>query len=171
LAVPPHHPAYHYPPPYWQPQRPRMPGLTTTAIVLMWVMVALSVITGLFALLTLLLPQSAGMSMVFEPLGEWAVWLIAFTVLQGLVWAGLRAYFALGIAKRSAKARRGAVWVEAIGLVFQLGYMGVAFAALSSVRLESGYSYNFTFDCTGLVLPILVICFLSASRSLWWCDR
>jgi hypothetical protein len=32
-------------------------------------------------------------------------------------------------------------------------------------------SYNISFDCTGLVVPILVICFLSTNRSRWWCDR
>jgi hypothetical protein len=77
----------------------------------------------------------------------------------------------VGIARRSARARRGAIWVESIALAFQVAYLAVSFAAFSSIQPVEGYSYNYTFDCTGLVLPILVICFLSASRSLWWCDR
>ncbi|MDA1367505.1 hypothetical protein [Glycomyces algeriensis] len=145
--------------------------MTTTAIVLMWVMVALSVVGGVLTLVTLLALQPVASSPLFEPLGDWTVWLMAVTAVHGMVWAGFRAYFALQIAKRSARARRGAVWVESIGLAFQLAYLAASFAALSNIRLTSGYHYNFTFDCTGLVLPILVICFLSASRSLWWCDR
>ncbi|MDN3241320.1 hypothetical protein [Glycomyces tritici] len=148
-----------------------MPGLTITAIVLMWVMVALAVVGGFLAVVPLLLLQDVSSSALLGPLGEWAVWLLAFGALQGLVWAGLRAYFAVGIARRSARARRGAIWAESIALVFQVAYLAVSVAAFSSAPRESGYSYNFTFDCTGLVLPILVICFLSASRSLWWCDR
>lgn len=167
-------PPPHYPPPYppyWQPQRPRMPGLTTTAIVLMWVMAALSVVAGLLTGVALAALQPATSSPLVATLGDWAVWLMGVTALQGLVWAALRAYFAVGIARRSARARRGAIWVESIGLVFQLAYLAASVAALSTVRLEAGYSYNFTFDCTGIALPVLVICFLSASRSLWWCDR
>ena len=163
MTVPPHpHP---YPPPgypYGPPPPPRMPGLTTTAIVLMWVMVTLSVFGALLTIPVL--------AVIDGPFGTRVTVLTAITAGQGLIWAGFRAYFAVKIARRSSSARTMAIVVEAVAMACQLVLTVLIFNATMSQVAKSS-SYNISFDCTGLVLPVLVICFLSANRSRWWCDR
>jgi hypothetical protein len=164
MAVPPH--SAPYPPPnyaFGPPPPPRMPGLTTTAIVLMWAMVALSTIG---AVLTIPLLAIGGGPL----LGARLTALTAITAGQGLIWAGFRAYFAVKIARRSGSARTMAIVVEAVALACQLLLSVLIFNATMS-QVSKYSSYNINFDITGLVLPILIVCFLSANRSRWWCDR
>jgi hypothetical protein len=139
-----------------------MPGLTTTAIVLMWVMVALSTIGAILAI-----------PMVATTSGLFGTRLAAVTVIaagQGLIWAGFRAFFAVRIARRDRSARTAAIVVECAALACQLVIAVLMFdAAMSTVSRFP--NFNFSFDCTGIVLPVLVICFLLSARSRWWCDR
>ncbi len=74
----------------------------------------------------------------------------------------LRARFAVGIVGRSASARRDVLILEAVSIRFQVLAQVTLFAA------REGVSFNFQFDCTGIVLSILVLCFLG---SAWWWDR
>ncbi|MFC3493269.1 hypothetical protein [Glycomyces rhizosphaerae] len=170
MAVPPpQYPEYPYPPPlfpYGPSSPPRMPGLTTTAVVLLWVMVALN---ALGALLTI--PMFAFGPGTFTSLfGPEAVQLAIVAAAQGLAWAIVRAVLAVKIARRSAWARKAAFVVEGTGMAFQLTFAVLIFNATMADLPENG-SYSLNFDCTGIVLPVLVIYFLSSTRSLQWCDR
>jgi hypothetical protein len=139
-----------------------MPGLTTTAVVLMWVMVGLSTIGALLTIPSL--------AVVEEAFGTRLMVLTAIAAGQGLIWAGFRAYFAVKIARRSRSARTMAIVVEAVAMACQLA-LGLLIFDATMAQVSQFPDYNITFDCTGIVLPILVICFLSANRSRWWCDR
>lgn len=170
MAVPPpRYPEYPYPPPpfqYGPPRPPRMPGLTTTAVVLLWVMVALN---AFGALLTI--PMFAfGPDTFASFFGPEAAQLAIVAAAQGLAWAIVRAVLAVKIARRSAWARKAAFVVEGIGMAFQLTFAVLIVNATMANLPENG-SYSLNFDCTGIVLPVLVICFLSAERSRQWCDR
>lgn len=170
MAVPPpQYPEYPYPPPpfqYGPPPPPRMPGLTTTAVVLLWVMVALNT---LGALLTI--PMFAlGPDTFASYFGPEAVQLAVVAAAQGLAWAIVRAVLAVKIARRSAWARKAAFVVETVGMAFQLTF-AVLIVHVTMANLPEDMSYRINFDCTGIVLPVLVICFLSSTRSLQWCDR
>ncbi|MFG3342491.1 hypothetical protein [Glycomyces sp. NPDC048151] len=166
---PPQHPAYPHPQPgqpYGPPQPPRMPGLTTTAVVLLWVTVAISTFGALMTIPVLLTePETLGM------LGPDATLLVSVGAVQGVVWAGLRAYLAVKIARRSRAARTAAFVVESAGMACQLVLALLIFDSITPLAPRDGMSVNYTFDCTGLVLPILVMCFLATARSSWWCDR
>lgn len=163
MTVPPHpHP---YPPPgypYGPPPPPRMPGLTTTAIVLMWVMVTLSAFGALLTMPVL--------AVIDGPFGTRVTVLTAITAGQGLIWAGFRAYFAVKIARRSSSARTMAIVVEAVAMACQV-VLSVLILDATMTQVSRFPHTSVSFDCTGIVLPILVICFLSTNRSRWWCDR
>lgn len=167
MTVPPPYPNPYLPPgsPYGPPAPPRMPGLTTTAVVLLWVMVALSTFSALLTIPVLLAEPAA-----LELFGPDTTPLMAVIAVQGLVWAGLRAYIAVNIARRSRAARSAAFVIESAGMACQLVLGLLLLNSVMSVPLE-GQSFKFSFDCTGLVLPILVMCFLGATKSRWWCDR
>ena len=168
---PPQYPVYPYPPaghPYGPPPPARMPGLTTTSVVLLWVMAGFG---GLNALVVI--PMAVFLPDLFEAafpnLGPWMPALVAVTFSQALAWAMLRGFLAVKIARRSARARRAAIVVESIGMAFQVALAVVMFSALAADPPDGGFRYSF--DCTGIVLPILVLCFLTTARSRQWCDR
>lgn len=168
---PPHYSRNPYLPPelqYRPPGPPRMPGLTTTAVVLLWVMVAFSTLGALFTI-----PMVFAGSDFLDLFGPDAALLLTISAAQGLVWAGLRAYLAVKIWRRSRAARSAAFIVESAGLACQLVFAVLLFNSFTSAMEtpREGMSYSFSFDCTGLVLPILVMCFLATARSRWWCDR
>lgn len=171
MAVPPQYPELPYPPPpfaYGPPQPPRVPGLTTTAVVLLWVRVGL-VTLGMLALVLVAAFQSDFVSSLFTGLGPMLPVLIGAMVTQGLAWSALRAYLAVRIARRSASARTAAIVVEAVGMAFDVAFAVVMFSAVTADPPDGGFRFNF--DCTGIIMSILVICFLSTTRSRQWCDR
>jgi hypothetical protein len=146
-----------------------MPGWTTTAVVLMWVMVAISSLSALFVIpVVVFLPDA--FDLMFDMMGPDAALLVTVTAAQALAWAGIRAYLAVKIARRSASARTAALVVEPAGMVFQL-VMAILLFNATMANVPDGMNYSFNFDCTGIVLPVLVICFLATARSRQWCDR
>ncbi|MBO3735627.1 hypothetical protein [Glycomyces niveus] len=168
MTVPPPHPNPYLPPghPYGPPRPPRMPGLTTTAVVLLWVMVAISTFSAL-----LTLPMVVSESPMLDMLPPDAALLMSIGAVQGVAWAGLRACIAVKIVQRSSTARSAAFIAEGVGMACQLVLAVLLFNTVMPAAPPEGMSVRYNFDCTGLVLPILVICFLSTARSRWWCDR
>ncbi|MFB9658554.1 hypothetical protein ACFQS3_20155 [Glycomyces mayteni] len=171
MAVPPQYPVYPYPPgPYAYPYGgpPRRPGLTTTAVVLMWVQVGLGLLGGIGTAVTL----TAGRD-VFEDfypgLAAWVPLVLLVSAVQALGFAALRGLFAVGIMDRRASARRGAFAVEGVSIAFQIAWQAVFLAALRPAG--GGVGVNIQFDCTGIVLSVLILCFLGATKSARWCDR
>jgi uncharacterized membrane protein len=168
---PPQYPVYPYPPPpapafaYGPPPKPRMPGLTTAAVVLLWIRVGLGGL-GMLAMLAFALFGPDLLDTLFTGVTSMLVYVMAG---QGLVWAGLRAYLAVKIARRSASARTAAIVVESMGMAFDVTFAVLLFNAVASNTPDGGFSVNF--DCTGIIVGILVICFLTTERSRRWCDR
>jgi hypothetical protein len=143
-----------------------MPGLTTTAVVLLWVMVTLSTFGALVTIPMLAFRPDTFAALIGPAAVQWSI----IAAAQGFAWAIVRAVLAVKITRRSAWARKAAFVVEAVGLAFQLTF-AVLILNTTMADLPEGASYNLNFDCTGIALPVLVICFLSSSRSLQWCDR
>jgi hypothetical protein len=142
-----------------------MPGLTTAAVVLLWVRVGLGGL-GMLVMLAFALFGPDLLDTLFT--GVWPQ-LIYVMAAQGLVWAGLRAYLAVKIARRSASARVAAIVVESMGMAFDVAF---AFILLNAVTANPpGGSFSINFDCTGIIAAILIICFLTTTRSRQWCDR
>jgi hypothetical protein len=145
-----------------------MPGLTTTAVILLWVMVGAGVLGALVTIpMVVFRPEVFGAA--YSGLDSWVAPLVVVTVAQGVAWALLRAFLAVAIVRRSARARTAAIVVESIGLAFHVVVAVVLFGALAAD--PPGGTFNISFDCTGIVLPILVLCFLATARSRQWCDR
>jgi hypothetical protein len=151
---------------YHQP--PRRPGLTTAAVVLMWVLFGLGLLSGLMTALALTVGRDV-FAVAVPALADWIPLVLVVWTVQTVAFAVLRARFALRIMRRSASARRGAFIVEGFGIGFQVIAQAALFAAVFPV--PEGTSFSFQFDCTGIVLSILVLCFLGSARSAWWCDR
>lgn len=166
MTAPPHYPMYPYPPYYYQP--PRRPGLTTAAVVLMWILFGLGILSGISTALTLTVGRDQFVEVV-PGLADWIPLVLVVWSVQTVVFSVLRARFALKIMGRSRSARQGALILETISIGFQVLAQMLLLAAMLPVR--EGVSFNFQFDCTGIVLSILVLCFLGSARSAWWCDR
>ncbi|GAA2269543.1 hypothetical protein GCM10009853_023920 [Glycomyces scopariae] len=176
MADPPQYPVYHYPPQYppypYQfapyPQPPRRPGLTTAAVVLMWILVGLGLLNGV--LWAVSLTANADLFVRFYPgLEGWTPLVLLLSSVQALGLAALRSLFAVRIMRRSASARRGALAVEGVSIGLQVVAQMVLFSAMAP--LQEGGTFTYQFDCTGIILSILVLCFLGAARSARWCDR
>ncbi|MEU6857646.1 hypothetical protein AB0B28_02030 [Glycomyces sp. NPDC046736] len=170
---PPQYPIHDGPPPYLghvpYPMRPpRIPGLTLTAFIMMWVLFAGSVWTVINAV-TLLVTDPSAYSEAYPVMAEWAPLLQTAIGAQALAWAIMRGILAMRIYRRSATARTYAIALEAVGLVFQCALGAVLVSAIDFAR-PTGFIY-INFDCVAIVLPILVMCFLSSHKSKWWCDR
>jgi hypothetical protein len=146
-----------------------MPGLTTTAVVLLWVMFGFGLLgtmfTGLFLALWPDLFKAA-----YSGLGPMLPVIMAVILAQGLAWTIMRGFLAVKITRRSARARTAALVVETIGMAFQVAFAIVLLSAVTADLPDTG-SFRYSFDCTGIVVPILVICFLSNARARQWCDR
>ena len=142
-----------------------MPGLTTAAVVLLWVRVGLGGL-GMLTVLAFALFGPDALDALFTGVASLLIYVMA---AQGLVWAGLRAYLAVKIARRSASARTAAIVVESMGMAFDVTFAFLLFNAVASNPPDGSYSVNF--DCTGIIVGILVICFLTTARSRQWCDR
>lgn len=162
----PHPPYYAYPTPHYQP--PRRPGVTTAAVVLIWILFGLGILGGLMLGVSMTVGRDQFVQLV-PGLADWIPVVLVVWAVQTIVFAVLRARLASGIMRRSASARRGALIVESISIGFQVAAQAVLFAAMLPVR--EGTNFTFQFDCTGLILSILVLCFLGTARSAWWCDR
>lgn len=161
-------PQYPYPPQYWQP--PRRPGLTTAAVVLMWVQVGLGLLGGITTAYSLTAGRDVFVEVV-PGLADWVPLVLLLFSLQALLFAALRSLFAVRIMRRSASARRGALALEGASIGVQLAWQMVLYSASMPYHLEQGTSFTFNFDCTGIILSILVLCFLGPARSARWCDR
>lgn len=143
-----------------------MPGLTTAAVVLLWIRVGLGGL-GMLAMLGFALFGPDALDAMFIGVGPVLIYVMA---AQGLVWAALRAYLAVKIARRSASARMAAIVVESMGMAFDVTFAILLFNAVVASR-PAGSGFNINFDCTGIIVGILVICFLTTARSRQWCDR
>jgi hypothetical protein len=166
---------YPWPPPYYPPAPypagppgPHRPGLTTAAVVLMWVLFGLGLLGGLVSTLVLVFDREM-FSEVFPGLADRIPLVLLVTLVQTALFAALRGLFAVRIARRSASARTGALVVEGVSIGYQLIAQVVLFSAMLPV--DPGRSVSVRFDCTGVVLSILVLCFLGSARSARWCDR
>ncbi|MEU5870660.1 hypothetical protein AB0A73_03765 [Glycomyces sp. NPDC047369] len=172
MADPPQYPVYSFPPqypypaPYWQP--PRRPGLTTAAVVLMWVQVGLGLLAGITWAITLTVNVDL-FARMFPGLADWTPLVLLLTSVNALVFAALRTLFAVRIGRRSASGRSGALVVEGVSIGVQVVSQAVMAAAI--MPIERGTSVNVQFDCTGIILSILILCFLGAAKSARWCDR
>lgn len=157
---------YGYPPPSG-PVEPRIPGLAMTSVVFLWVMAGFgalgAVVFGVFVAL-----RPALVASIFPDLGSWMPLVMIAYAVQTLAWAVLRAFIAVGIKRRSARARNGAIVVESVGIAFQVAFSVILAAAVINASPDN---YRLNFDCTGIVLPILVLIFLSTAKSRMWCDR
>ncbi|GAA2263834.1 hypothetical protein GCM10009853_016400 [Glycomyces scopariae] len=156
-----------------------MPGLTSTAVVLLWVLL------GVGACGSVYLPVSGYFTTAWaddglEP-GLGAVIAVSSAVL--LVLTVARGLFAVRIRRRSARARTGAIAAESVGLAVALAswFVAGALAPVTSTTdtgagLETTTSYGpnvvaIAYTCPGIILSILVIVFLSTAPSRSWCDR
>jgi len=169
---PPQYPVYPYPPPhyvYGPPPKERMPGLTTTAFVLLWVMFVFGLL-GTLNMASFAVFRPELLIWTYPGLGSMRPFVVALIVVQGIAWTIMRGFLAVKIARRSARARTAAFVIETIGIAFQVAFAIILFSAMNSGLSDPG-SFRYTFDCTGIVLPILIICFLSSARSRQWCDR
>lgn len=169
---PPQYPVYPYPPPHYAyrpPPKAGMPGLTTTAVVLLWVMFAIGALGTLTTGLVIAVWPDLIKSL-YSGMGPLLPVIMAAIVVQGLVWTIIRGFIAVGIARRSARARTAAFVVETIGIAFQVAFAIVLFSAVTTELPDTG-GFRYSFDGTGIVLPILVICFLANDRARQWCDR
>lgn len=173
MTDPPQYPVYPYPPPYYPaapyfPGPPRRPGLTTAAVVLMWVLFGLGLAGGLGSAFVLVFRQDL-FAEFFPGLADWIPLVLLVTLVQTVLFAALRGLFAVRIMRRSASARTGALVLESVSIGFQVIAQVLLFSAMLPV--ESGRSVTFQFDCTGIILSILILCFLGPARSARWCDR
>jgi len=170
MADPPQYPVYSYPPdPYTQPSfpgPPRRPGLTTAAVVLMWILFGLGLCGGIGTAVTLTAARDL-FETTYPAFAGWTPLVLLVWSVQALAFAGLRGLFAVRIMRRSASARRGALAVEGVSITFQVVSQAVLFSAMFPV--QEGAGFGFRFDCTGIVLSILVLCFLGGARSAQWC--
>lgn len=170
---PPQYPVYPtYPSqyPYAWAQPPRRPGLTTAAVVLIWVQVGLGLIAGVATAYSL--TANRDVFAAFVPgLADWVPLVLLLFSAQALLFAALRSLFAVRIMRRSRSARHGAIVVEAVAIAFQVTWQMVLYSASMPAHVESGRSFTFQFDCTGIILSILILCFLGPARSARWCDR
>ncbi|GAA1660950.1 hypothetical protein GCM10009830_02560 [Glycomyces endophyticus] len=170
----PQYPVYPYPPqhpysaPYWRP--PRRPGLTTAAVVLMWIQVGLGLLGGITTAYSLTAGRDVFAELV-PGLADWVPLVLLLFSMQALLFAALRSLYAVRIIGRSASARRGALVVESAAIGVQVVWQAVLYGASMPYHLEQGTSFNFQFDCTGIVLSVLILCFLGPSASARWCDR
>jgi hypothetical protein len=146
-----------------------MPGLTTTAVVLLWVMFGFGAL-GTLSMVLFMAFWPDLLATVYSGLGPMLPVIVAVFVAQGLAWTIMRGFLAVGIARRSARARTAAFVVETVGMAFQVAFAIVLFSAVTADLPETG-SFRYSFDCTGIVVPILVICFLANDRARQWCDR
>jgi hypothetical protein len=144
-----------------------MPGLTTAAVVLLWVMFGFGLIGPLSMILLAVFQRDLLIGM-FSALGSELPVLVAVMVVQGILWAIMRGFLAVRIARRSARARTAAFAVESVALAFQVAFAIVLVSAVAAASPGGGFRVNFDL---GIALPILVICFLSTTRSRQWCDR
>ncbi|MCD0443043.1 hypothetical protein LO763_05305 [Glycomyces sp. A-F 0318] len=167
------------PPPY-PPAPERMPGATTTAVVLLWIMLALGVCGGaLFPVFGYL--ADAWTDDGLEP-GLGAV--IAAVSVILVAWSAARGVLAVGIRRRRAKARVGAIAVEAVGLAITAAVWFVNSALIGPVttttdtgaglETTSAYAPDVTTvasSCPGVLLSIAIIVLLALPDSKRWCDR
>jgi hypothetical protein len=146
-----------------------MPGLTTTAVVMLWVMFGLGLLGALSnGFFVLLRPEL--LRATYPAMGSMVSLIMGLMAVQALIWAVARGFLAYKITKRSARARTATFAVEAVGMAFQVAFTFILFRAFTADLPETG-SFRFSFDCTGIVVPILVICFMANERSRQWCDR
>lgn len=129
-------------------------GLRHIAVVLMLTM-ALIAISGVFALLLVVLPVALNL----VPLGfaaEATIRLLKWLVLMGML------ILALGLVYRVAPNRRGArvAWLTPGAAVATVAWTAVS--AAFSVYLENFASYNETYGSLGAVIALLMWFFLSA---------
>lgn len=166
------HPPRQYPPPPGYgyglpPGPPRMPGVTLTAVILLWVGFATGICNAAVALGSFGIIRFA-LGMELAELGVVDLVAAGAGVVLNLAFLVLRPVFAVLIGRRSASARKGAVIAEYV-------YFGVSavllFWSMQSQFDASGESMHVSLDCTGVIAPILIIAFLEASRSKWWCSR
>jgi hypothetical protein len=164
---------YPYPQPYypaapWPPGPPRRPGLTTAAVVLMWILFGLGLFSGLGSAFVLVFRRELFAEAV-PGLADWIPLVLLVTLVQTALFAALRGLFAVRIMRRSASARTGALALEGVSIGYQVIAQVLLFSAM--VPVEPGRSVSFQFDCTGIILSILILCFLGSARSARWCDR
>lgn len=166
VTAPPQYPMYPHPPQYHRP--PHRPGLTTAAVVLVWILFGMGILNGLMTVLALTIGRDL-YTELFPGLADWIPLVLLVWSAQTAVFAVLRARFASRIMRRSASARQGALITEGFSIGVQLLVQTLLLAAMLPVQGDMRFSLQF--DCTGIVLSILVMCFLGAARSAWWCDR
>ncbi|WP_335986186.1 hypothetical protein [Glycomyces sp. MUSA5-2] len=165
-------PPRQYPPPPGYgyglpPGPPRMPGVTLTAVIMLWIGFAMGICNATatlaaFGFLRFALGSDLG------GMGALALAAAGVAIAMNMAFLVLRPVFAVMIWRRSASARKAAVIAEYV-------YFGVSavmvFLSMQSQFDASGESMHVSLDCTGVIAPILIIAFLEASRSKWWCSR
>ncbi|WP_157930822.1 hypothetical protein [Glycomyces xiaoerkulensis] len=172
-----------YPPPPYPPQPvpERMPGMTTAAVVFLWIQF------GFGACGTLALGGSVLMMQVGNLAGPGGISILFFLyVLQGIVWTVLRGVFAVKIKRRSGRARTAAVVLEAVGLALMVaswvlsaampGAMMGAMPYGSDMEVTtsaeaSGMIGGVVGGLIGVAMSILTMAFLSTPDSRRWCNR
>lgn len=167
----------HYTP--YLPWPERMPGTTTAAVVLLWVMLGI----GACSSIALTAYIAWGETMVNGSLPtRYFTGTLVIAAVQILM-CGLRGVFAIQIKRRSDQARIGAIVLEVVGLVFSVVSSIVMSAIVApttqTTTADAGAQTTWTgLDPTSVLwdiscnLPsILVVVFLCLPEARRWCDR
>lgn len=169
--------SYPPPPPAPPPGPPlgavpeSMPGSTRGAVVLLWILFGFGICGGAFSIfgyygLTML--EEAGdveIPSSFMPL------LIA-SMIQIVIWTVLRAVFAVKIARRSAGARKGAVILEAVGVLLGIAsWLLTPEIEVTGADAGTSAASGAVGAVIGIALAAIIIGLLSTANSKQWCNQ